>query len=510
MGDKGKVWLAGAGPGDAGLLTVKTKQLMEEAEVIVYDALISAEILSQIPEDTKLIHVGKRCGNHLASQEEINEILLKEAQKGKKVLRLKGGDPFIFGRGGEELELLARHHIPFEVVPGVTSASAVPAYAGIPITHRDYASSFHVITGHTRKNGTKEIDYASLVQMGGTLIFLMGISSMEEILNGLTGAGMDKNMPAAVLEKGTLAEQRRVVSTIARLVQDVKEAELKTPAILLVGEVCGLSQSFHWAEERPLGGKQILITRPRQNISCLAEQLRRLGAQVIELPSIVTEVISPNAALEDTFASFGNRADEEWLVFTSPIGVEFFFKQMGNLKLDIRMLLQRKAKVKFAAIGSATKKALGTYGICADLVPQVYSAGSLGKELAGQAVPGSFVTILRASQGSAELLPPLKNARISVEDVPLYRTYYKTHSHMKEKISVMLDAGEIHGVTFTSASTVRGFVNTMQLENYSNIPAICIGEQTGEEAAKYGMRVRIAKEASIDSMIDLIQQELRE
>jgi len=510
MGKNGKVWLAGAGPGDAGLLTVKTKQLMEEADVIVYDALISAEILSQIPDEKELIHVGKRCGNHSASQEQINEILLEEAKKGKEVLRLKGGDPFIFGRGGEELELLAKHQIPFEVVPGVTSASAVPAYAGIPLTHRDYASSFHVITGHPRKDGTRKIDYASLVQLRGTLVFLMGISSMKEILKGLIDAGMDKSTAAAVLEKGTLAEQRRIVSTIEKLAEDIKKAELGTPAILLVGEVCTLADTFHWAEDRPLGGKQILITRPKQAGLRLAERLRRLGAQVIELPSIVTETISPNPALDEIFAHFGNRAEEEWIIFTSPIGVQVFFEQMSQSKLDIRMLCQRKAKVRFAAIGSATERALGTYGICADLVPKVYSAGTLGKELAVQAASGSFVTALRAAEGSQELLPPLKKAGISVDDVPLYRTYYKSHRPLREKISSMLDAGEIHAVTFTSASTVRGFVNTMKLENYSNILAICIGEQTGREAAKYSMQIRIAKRAAIDSMVDLIEQELKE
>ena len=224
MEKSGKVWLAGAGPGDAGLLTVRTKQLLEEADVIVYDALISAEILSQIPDGTELIHVGKRSGHHLVPQEGINEILLEEAQKGKKVLRLKGGDPFIFGRGGEELELLKENGIPFEVVPGVTSAEAVPAYAGIPITHRDYTSSFHVITGHPRKDGTSRIDYPSLVGLGGTLVFLMGIASMETILKGLMDAGMNENMPAAVLEKGTLAAQRRVVSTVSGLPKAAKEA----------------------------------------------------------------------------------------------------------------------------------------------------------------------------------------------------------------------------------------------------------------------------------------------
>lgn len=509
MEGKGKVWLAGAGPGDAGLLTVKTKQLMEEAEVIVYDALISTEILSQISDDKELVYVGKRSGSHSVLQKEINEILLEEAQKGKKVLRLKGGDPFIFGRGGEELELLVKHQIPFEVVPGVTSAAAVPAYAGIPITHRNYASSFHVITGHTKEGRACRIDYDSLVKTRGTLVFLMGISSMEEILKGLLDAGMDSDTPAAVLEKGTLATQHRVVSTITGLPGAAKKSKIGTPAILLVGKVCALSEAFHWAEDRPLGGKQILITRPRQNSSRLAEKLRSLGAQVIELPAIVTETISPNLALEEVFAHFGNRAEEEWLVFTSPIGVQVFFEQMVRQKMDMRNILGRASEVKFAAIGSATERALNTYGFHADLVPDVYCAGSLGKELADRAAPQSQVTVVRAADGSEELIPPLEKAGITVEDIPLYHTHYKTHSHIREQISGLFHAGEIHAVTFTSASTVRGFVKGIELEDYKNILAVCIGEQTGQEAAKYGMQVRIAKQATIDSMIELLGQALK-
>lgn len=223
MTEKGKVWLAGAGPGDAGLLTVKTKQLLCESDVIVYDALVSEEVLCQIPDHVERIYVGKRSGHHPVPQEEINAILLREAQKGKRVLRLKGGDPFVFGRGGEELELLAAHQIPYEIVPGVTSASAVPAYAGIPVTHRDYTSSFHVITGHPRKGQALQIDFDALVRLNGTLIFLMGITAMESICRGLLDAGMEPDMPAAVLERGTTAAQRSVVSDVKHLPAEAKK-----------------------------------------------------------------------------------------------------------------------------------------------------------------------------------------------------------------------------------------------------------------------------------------------
>ena len=232
----GKVWLAGAGPGDAGLLTVKAAHLIESADVIVYDALISTELLSRIPQDAETIYVGKHSGNHPVPQHEINQILVREAKKGKKVLRLKGGDPFVFGRGGEELETLVSEQIPFEVVPGITSSVAVPAYAGIPVTHRDYTSSFHVITGHARKDGTLSIDFDSLVRLNGTLVFLMSVSSMEKILKGLTDAGMDPDMPAAVLERGTTARQRRVTATVGTLKAESDRAGISHPCDHSCGE----------------------------------------------------------------------------------------------------------------------------------------------------------------------------------------------------------------------------------------------------------------------------------
>lgn len=503
---RGKVWLAGAGPGDAGLLTVKTKELMHSADVIVYDALISAEILSLISPEKEMIHVGKRSGHHMVPQEEINQILLKEAQKGKNVLRLKGGDPFIFGRGGEELELLIEHGIPFEIVPGITSAAAVPAYAGIPVTHRDYTSSFHVITGHPRKDGTSRVDYPSLVNLKGTLVFLMGISSMETILKGLTDAGMDPGMPAAVLEKGTLAAQRRVVSTVEHLVEDAKKAAVGTPAIILVGEVCALADTFHWAEDRPLGGRQILITRPRQNVSGLSERLRSLGAQIIELPAIGTKPVTPNPVLDSEMKEFGRRAEEEWLVFTSPIGVRVFFEQMTDLKMDMRQLFRCPAEVKIAAIGAATEKELAQHGLFADLVPEVYCAASLGRKLAKAAKCESRVTVVRAAAGSEELMPPLEEAGIKAVDIPLYETVYETHGQIREKIQNLFENGEIDAVTFTSASTVKGFAGAAGELDYKKIQAVCIGEQTAAEAEKYGMQISVSKKASIDSMVELIME----
>lgn len=508
MDGTGKVWLAGAGPGDAGLLTVRTRELIEAADIIVYDALISAEILSLIPPGKEVVNVGKRSGHHLVPQHEINEILLKEAQKGRKVLRLKGGDPFVFGRGGEELELLAEHRIPFEIVPGITSATAVPAYAGIPVTHRTYASSLHIITGHPRQGGTDTIDYASLVKMKGTLVFLMGITSMETILNGLMDAGLDRDTPAAVIENGTLFGQCRVISVVDRLAEDAGKAGIRPPAVIIVGDVCALSDRFHWTEDRPLGGRQILVTRPRQSSSVLAGKLRTLGAQVIELPSIATRAISPNTALQRAIKQFGNRAAQEWLLFTSPAGVRIFFEQLAEFKMDIRHILCGSAQVKVGAIGSATERELKGYGLLADVVPDVYCAARLGEAVAAQAKPGSKVTVARALYGSEELLPPLLQAGLDVDDIPLYETVYETHEQVKDKIVTLFEQGGIDAVTFTSASTVKGFIHTMERLDYHKIRAICIGEQTAAEAEKYRMDISVAKEASIESMTECILDNL--
>ncbi len=500
----GKVWLAGAGPGDAGLLTIKAKEMLSEADVIVYDALVSEEILCQIPPEKELLYVGKRTGSHSASQEEINQILLKEAENGKKVLRLKGGDPFVFGRGGEELEALAEAGIPFEIIPGITSATAVPAYAGIPVTHRDYSSSFYVVTGHAKKGKGENIDFTTLVRMGGTLVFVMGTASADIICTGLLEAGMPPDTPAAALERGTTSRQRRVVSDVAHLVKAMQQAQIHPPAILMTGKVCALAETFGWAEDRILGGRQFLITRTRQNSPSLARELRRLGAQVLELPTIRTKVITPNLPLWRAVAAFGNKTHEAWLVFTSPIGVQTFFGQMGEQGTDMRVLFSKQATIKLAAIGSATEKALGQFCLRADLVPEVYDAEHLGNLLARKALPGSEVLILRAAAGSKGLLPPLKETGLPVTDLPIYKTEYELHEPIRQQIVKTLDAGEIDAVTFTSVSTVRGFVQAIRKDSYTGIQAICIGHQTAAEAKKYGMQVMVSQKASIDSMIELI------
>lgn len=511
MNKIGKVWLAGGGPGDAGLLTLKTKELIETADVIVYDALISTEIMSLIPAEKECIYVGKRSGNHAVPQEGINQILLEQAQAGKKVLRLKGGDPFVFGRGGEELELLVEHGIPFEIVPGITSAVAVAAYAGIPITHRDFTSSFHVITGHARKDGVSRIDYDALVKLNGTLVFLMGISSMPDICQGLLNAGMRPDMPAAVLERGTTSRQRSIVSDVAHLVEKANEEKVQTPAIILVGEVCALEKEFAWAKKRTLGGRQFLITRPKQNVSELAKRLRDQGAQVLEVPAIATRPIQPNLELEKALkvgkTQEEKNASERWLVFSSPIGVRTFFEQLLNMEMDVRMLTPHNGILKIAAIGSATKKELRNYGLIADVMPAVFNAKELGEAIAKVAAKDSEIIVARAKEGSKELIPPLLAAGLFVQDIATYETVYEVNEVLLETVKNAFLNKEIDAVTFTSASTVKGFVNGFKGLDFTAVKAICIGEQTAAEAKKYGMQIVISKEASMDSMMELIVEQ---
>ncbi|XCP84402.1 uroporphyrinogen-III C-methyltransferase [Roseburia hominis] len=554
MSHTGKVWIAGAGPGDAELLTLKTEKLLKDADVIIYDALVSAEILGRIPEDKELIFVGKRLGNHAVPQWRINQILVEEAKKGKKVLRLKGGDPFVFGRGGEEAEALREHGILFEVVPGITSAVAALAYAGIPVTHRDYVSSFHVMTGHRGKDGTSRIDYETLAKIGGTLIFLMGLSSLEEICWRLVEAGMKPDTPAAVVSRGTTARQRKVVSDLAGLPGKVQNAGISMPALIVVGDVCRLSEEFEWTKERPLDGRQIVVTRPEENRGDLAERLKEAGAQVIEMPTIRIRPIEENQRLREELNTLRarlkylpeenekNREDGiEWLVFTSPTGVRIFFEQLGKWRMDIRQILGGPGKVCIAAIGRATADALGRYGIFDVAVPEKYCAKALGEFIAAQTrkwerygisptkwknakveeqevVPmdvksrkmAGHVTILRAREGSKELLPPLIEADLEVTDVALYDTVYAAKSDLSARVQSLIERSEIDAVTFTSGSTVRGFVELLRVDDMADhlqdFQAICIGEQTEAEAKAYGMRTVTAPEATIEAMVRTLME----
>ena len=492
----GKVWLVGAGPNDVGLFTLKGKAVLEQAEVVVYDHLVGQGILAMISKEAKRINVGKISGDHPVPQKEINQILVEEALSGKRVVRLKGGDPFLFGRGGEELEALCKNGISFEIVPGVTSAISVPAYNGIPITHRDFCSSVHIITGHTKNLERADIDFPALVKFGGTLVFLMGVASMPVICKELIDAGMDPTMPAAILENGTTAHQRRVVSDITHLPEAAARAEIKTPAIIVVGKVCSLAEQFHWAEDRPLGKLKIMVTRPKDRSSSLTAKLQEYGAEVVEVPTIETDMILENDSLKEALKNMGVY---QWVAFTSPFGVKVFFQKLLELKIDIRKL----SGLKFAAIGSATQKAIEEKGILVDLVPETYDGKALGEALARRLLKEEkntegrqVVLIPRAKIGTEEVLKPLEEEGLLYVDLPIYDT-----------VDAVVDESDwyddsVDYVAFTSASTVKGFVKMAKDKEFSKVKAVCIGEQTAQEAEKYGMKTFVAEKASIDCMID--------
>ncbi|MCI6004527.1 MAG: uroporphyrinogen-III C-methyltransferase [Blautia sp.] len=491
----GKVWLVGAGPGDIGLFTLKGMEVLNQAEVVVYDSLVGQGVLSKVPASVKLINVGKRANHHTMPQEEINKVLLEEALKGYRVVRLKGGDPFLFGRGGEELELLKENGIPYEVVPGVTSPLSVPAYNGIPVTHRDFCSSLHIITGHKRAGEDYDIDFEALVRTKGTLVFLMGVSALEDIMNGLLGCGMDPDMPAAILQKGTTADQKRIVATVSTLKAEVERQGIETPAIIVVGKVCTLADKFAWYEELPLAGWKVLVTRPKNMISKTAAALREKGAEVLELPAIRTEALEDNTLIREALDRIG---DYQWLVFTSPTGVDVFFREMQDYGKDIRAL----GMIKAAAIGEGTRKKLAERGILADLMPEVYDGDSLGEALAAVLEGTEKVLIPRAEKGNENLVKLIEKTGAQADDIPTYHTIYESSALIDEKKE--LESGSIDCVVFTSASTVRGFVEGTKCEDYSGILAACIGKQTKAAADAYGMKTYMAEKATIDSLISLV------
>ena len=488
----GSVILVGAGPGDPGLLTQKGRQAIENAQVVVYDRLVSPAILSLIPKDAEKINVGKESSNHLVPQEEINRILLRKAQEDKRVVRLKGGDPFLFGRGGEELELLEAAGIPFQVVPGVTSALSVPAYAGIPVTHRDFCSSVHIITGHARAGAELSIDFDALKRTGGTLVFLMGVTSLPKICKGLLDAGMAPDMPAAVVERGTLPRQRKLVSTLERLPLEAEKAGVKSPAIIVVGKVCSLSNRFDWFDCLSLKGKTVVVTRPEDRSGTLTQRLRELGAEVVDYPCIRTVAREENPELEE---AVGNLSRYRCLVFTSPAGPEIFFRRLRAAGRDARAL----SGLTLAAIGPKTAKALEKHGVTADLVPETYDSDHLAKAL--EAVEGP-VLLCRASRGSTALPEMLERKGIPFADVPIYDTVYTAPD--PQKVDALL--GEKLLVTFTSASTVRGFVESLPGRDLKNVIGCCIGKQTEAEAKKYGLTTVVSQEATMESLMETIKE----
>ncbi|MDE7312570.1 MAG: uroporphyrinogen-III C-methyltransferase [Eubacterium sp.] len=511
---QGKVYLVGAGPSDPELLTLKGLRVLQQAQVVIYDALIGHGIYSMIPQGAEKIAAGKRAGSHTMKQEDINRLILEQAQKGRRVVRLKGGDPFLFGRGGEELELLIRHQIPYEIVPGVTSAVAAAAYAGIPVTYRGISSGVHILTGHKKQDEPLDIDFESLVRAGGTTVVLMGMSALHEIAAGFLQAGMPPQTPAAVIEQGTGARQKSVVASLASIVEEAGRHSLRAPAVIVIGAVAACGKRYAWWEKLPLSGCRILVTRPAARSGALAGLLREQGAEVLEIPAIRTQAKDVGAQLLKVLAEIGTY---RYLAFTSPAGVEHFFELLDRLEMDVRCIGQ----VKLAAIGSATGDALRKHGLRPQLMPERYNGAALGRLLQASMQDGEKVLLLRSSMGSRELVEQIQaKKQIEVTDLAIYDTITAENTIDAENMTdaentadtantmetnaylrALLEEGEIDLVMFTSASTVRGFAAMAQGADYTKVNAVCIGEMTAKQACFYGMQAYLSEKETIESMV---------
>ena len=367
---KGKVYLVGAGPGDYGLLTLKGLECIQKADTIVYDRLANEDYLKEAKEGCHFIYVGKVSNNHTLTQDEINDVLVEEARKDRMVVRLKGGDPYVFGRGGEEGEYLLENEIPFEVVPGITSAIGGLCYAGIPITHRDYASSFHVVTGHLKDDENTSIHWNALAHMGGTIVFLMGVSNLQKICHNLMEEGMASTTSVAVIQWATRPNQKVVTGNLQTICEIVRKEGITSPSLIVVGEVVTLREKLNFYEKKPLFGKNIITTRARANSSALKAKLQNLGAHVIECPTISIKPIEENIFLKKCIEELQTYT---YLIFTSQNAVSIFFKELNSKGLDTRAL----SHLKIIAIGQATEEAIKQYGVLPDFIPERFVAESV-------------------------------------------------------------------------------------------------------------------------------------
>ncbi|HYA35147.1 MAG TPA: uroporphyrinogen-III C-methyltransferase [Candidatus Binataceae bacterium] len=483
----GAVYLVGAGPGAVDLITVRGAEILRRAEVVIYDSLVNPGLLRLAPIDAELVHVGKRAGDvDVVSQNDLNALLIERARNGKRVVRLKGGDPFIFGRGGEEAAALAAAGIRFEVVPGVTSAIAAPAYAGIPLTHRDYGSFVAFITGHEdgNKGADASVPWEELARAAkdrGTLVLMMATAQLANIVKRLTSAGLSRDTPAAAIQWGTLASQKSVLTTLERLARVAEDAKLGAPAVIVVGRCAKLRESLAWAESMPLFGRRIVVTRASEKISILGDALRTRGAEVIEFPTI--EMIEPTnwSVLDEAIA----RLDSfNWIIFTSATGVDRFIARLAHVGKDIRAL----ASAKIAAIGPATASRLREFALCIDVVPSEYRAEMIVDCIGPAAIKGARFLIPRA-EVAREVMPEMLRAAGASEVVvaPSYRTVMPSSAAV-DRVREMIKAAPVDLVAFTSSSTASNYVEMVGAP-HPGAKAAAIGPITGATARRLGFDV---------------------
>jgi uroporphyrinogen III methyltransferase/synthase len=488
---KAKVYLVGAGPGDPGLITVKGKECIQTADVIIYDYLASPALLRHAPPNAEMIYVGKKGGDHTLSQDGINALIVEKAKAGLTVCRLKGGDPFIFGRGGEEAEVLAARGIPFEVVPGVTSAVAAAAYAGIPLTHRKLTATLAFVTGHEDPHKEESsIEWESLARGIGTLVFFMGVKNLPDITQKLIANGKSPDTPVALIRWGTAPAQQTVTGTLDNITERVKKAGLKAPAIIVVGEVVDLRKTLKWFETRPLLGKKIVVTRAREQASDLVGQLSDLGADCLEHPTIK---IVPAEDLRPLDAAIKKLDTYDWIVFTSVNGVKFFFERLFETGRDVRALNQ----LGTAAIGPATAERMYQFGLKSDIIPQNYRAESVVEAFRKVKLDGKKILLPRAGDARPVLPIELRKMGAAVDEVTVYLTA-KVRKNT-ELLIKQLEDKTIELITFTSSSTVRNFKELLPPDKFNQlidgVTIASIGPITTDTAVELGFKVDVTAES---------------
>ncbi len=481
---KGIVYLVGAGPGDPGLITRKAESCLRRADVIIYDYLANKRFLSYAPPRAKKIYVGKRGASHTKDQERIHRLMIQESKKGKIVVRLKGGDPFVFGRGGEEAQALAAAAVSFEIVSGVTSAIAVPAYAGIPVTHRDVTSVVAFVTGHERdEEGNAPPDWVALSKIG-TVIFLMGFGTLEKNMKKLIEAGRDPQTPVAVIEWGTLPQQKTAVGTLKTIVEETHRMKIRPPTITVVGQVVELRKDLAWFEKKRLFGKKILVTRSRGQASELSQKLEEEGARVFEMPTL--EFRAPKD-WKPVDRAVHRLSQKDWLVFTSANGVNFFFERLKFLKKDIRVL----GRVLIAAIGPMTARVLKERGLEADLVASEFRTGGLLKTFKRRGIRGKKILLLRAHESHEDLPQGLLKMGAKVEEVEIYQQRIPRKNALPLARILSQDVPDL--IVFASSNTVRNYMALAKMagveEHARKIPVASIGPMTTKTAKEIGLKV---------------------
>jgi uroporphyrinogen III methyltransferase / synthase len=494
----GKVYLVGAGPGDLGLVTLRAKECIEQADVIVYDHLANPEMLGWAREDAEIIYAGKEAGKHALKQDEINALLIEKAREGKQVVRLKGGDPFVFGRGAEEAKAVVDAGIAFEIVPGITSAIAGPAYAGIPVTNRAQNSHVTFFTGHEDPAKTQSsIDYAALAKLGGTQVMLMGVERIEAIAQRMMEQGARKDLPVALVRWATTGRQETLVGTLENIARRVVDRGFEAPAVAVFGDVVALRENLSWYEKRPLSGKRIVVTRTRKQASELSNRLRALGAEIVELPTIRIE---PPTDLREFAELVQDAHSYDWLVFTSPNGVEAFFEMFFKLYDDAREI----GGVRIAAIGPATAQRVKDYHLHVDLQPEEFVAEAIVREFAKQGgVENLRILIARAEKARDVLPKELSGLGAIVDEGFAYRTVPETRDATGARRRLLEEGADL--ITFTSSSAVENFV-ALGLPWPKGMQVASIGPVTSKTAREQGLKIDIqARQYDIEGLVEAIR-----